>query len=261
VPALQDRVAIVTGASGAIGSDVVTRLARAGATVVAVDVRPPATETRTGSDGAIIPVALDVTDAPAVSRAVADLADRLERIDILVNAAGVFGDMTRTDRIDTATWDRYVKVNLSGPFYMIRAVLPHMVSRQWGRIVNFSSISATKGGYKQAHYASAKAGLIGLTRSIALEFAPAGLTCNAVLPGPIVTPALSQAPPDVIEAARGRIPAGRLGTISEVAAVVAFLVDPEAGYVNGVSIPVDGGAMLLQFRFARRSRHDRPPAG
>ena len=166
--------------------------------------------------------------------------------------------MTRTDRIDPDVWDRYVQVNLSGPFYVIRAVLPHMVERRWGRIVNLSSISSTEGGYRQAHYTAAKAGLIGLTRSIALEFATAGITCNAVLPGPIATEKLSAVPDDVLAAALESIPARRMGTPADIAAAVRFLASPAAGYVNGISMPVDAGAMLLQFRFARHTRYDLP---
>ena len=151
-----------------------------------------------------------------------------------------------------------VRVNLSGPFYVIRAVLPHMVERRWGRIVNLSSISSTEGGYRQAHYTAAKAGLIGLTRSIALEFATAGITCNAVLPGPIDTDKLAAVPDDVLASALESIPARRMGTPADIAAAVRFLASPEAAYVNGISMPVDAGAMLLQFRFARHTRYDLP---
>jgi 3-oxoacyl-[acyl-carrier protein] reductase len=108
------------------------------------------------------------------------------------------------------------------------------------------------------HYTAAKAGLIGLTRSIALEFATANITCNAVLPGPIATDKLDLVPSDVLEDALASIPARRMGTPGDVAAVVAFLASPEAAYVNGISMPVDAGAMLLQFKFARATRYDLP---
>ena len=246
-----DRVAVVTGAGGAIGTAIVARLAGEGATVVAVDLEAPATP---AGGSAVIPVALDVCDPDAVVTAIDSLADQLGRIDVLVNAAGVYGDMARTDRIDPAVWDRYLQVNLSGPFYVSRAVLPHMVANRFGRIVNFSSISSTAGGYRQAHYAAAKAGVEGLTRSIALEYAPVNITANAILPGPIDTPKTRQAPEDVTASAMESIPSGRFGTTDDVTAVVAFLASAEAGYVNGVSLPVDGGALLLQFRFARKTR-------
>jgi NAD(P)-dependent dehydrogenase (short-subunit alcohol dehydrogenase family) len=246
VSALGGRVALVTGSAGSIGSEIVRQLADDGATVIGADFTGDAD------------VHFDVSDAAAVRRAIDDVAAEHGRIDVLVNAAGIFGDMTRTDRIDPDVWDRYVRVNLSGPFYVIRAVLPHMVERRWGRIVNLSSISSTEGGYRQAHYTAAKAGLIGLTRSIALEFATAGITCNAVLPGPIATDKLAAVPDDVLAAALESIPARRMGTPADIAAAVRFLASPAAGYVNGISMPVDAGAMLLQFRFARHTRYDLP---
>ena len=145
----------VTGSAGSIGSEIVRQLAAEGASVVGADFAGDAD------------VRFDVSDAAAVQYAIDAVVREHGRIDVLVNAAGIFGDMTRTDRIDPDVWDRYLRVNLSGPFYVIRAVLPHMVERRWGRIVNLSSISSTEGGYRQAHYTAAKAGLIGLTRSIA----------------------------------------------------------------------------------------------
>ena len=243
---LDGRVALVTGSAGSIGSEIVRQLAAEGASVVGADFAGDAD------------VRFDVSDAAAVQYAIDAVVREHGPIDVLVNAAGIFGDMTRTDRIDPGVWDRYLRVNLSGPFYVIRAVLPHMVERRWGRIVNLSSISSTEGGYRQAHYTAAKAGLIGLTRSIALEFATAGITCNAVLPGPIDTDKLAAVPDDVLASALESIPARRMGTPADIAAAVRFLASPDAGYVNGISMPVDAGAMLLQFRFARHTRYDRP---
>jgi NAD(P)-dependent dehydrogenase (short-subunit alcohol dehydrogenase family) len=239
------RVALVTGAAGGIGRAVVDALVADGLAVIAADIRqgePP-------PEGAT-PLDLDVADAAAVQRAVDDAGP----IDVLVNAAGIYGDLARTDRIDPALWNRYLRTNASGPFYLTRAVLPHMRDQRWGRIVNVASIASTDGGYKQAHYASSKAALIGLTRSVALEFAAAGITCNAVLPGPIATPKLLETPDEVIDGMLEWVPAARLGESEEVAAVIAFLCRDEAAYVNGTSIPVDGASMLLQFKFARPSK-------
>ena len=242
---LDGRLALVTGAAGGIGRAVVERLVADGAEVVAGDLR-----FADGPPSGSVAVELDVTDAEAAQRAVDDLGRPL---DVLVNAAGIYGDLARTDRIDPELWNRYLRTNASGPFYLTRAALPGMRDQAWGRIVNVASIASTDGGYKQAHYASSKAALIGLTRSVALEFAPVGITCNAVLPGPIATPKLLATPDDVIDGMLEWVPAARLGTAEEVAAVIAFLCTDDAAYVNGSSIPVDGASMLLQFKFARRS--------
>lgn len=243
------RVAFVTGSEGAIGRRIVAHLQDRGVTVVGADL-PDSADVR-----------LDVTDAEAVDAAVDGVVAAHGRVDIVVNAAGVFGDMTRTDRIDPAVWDHYVRVDLTGPFFVIRAALRHMVERRSGRIVNVASISSTEGGYRQAHYTAAKAGLIGLTRSIALEFATAGITCNAVLPGPIDTGKIALVPDDVLAGALAAIPSHRLGQPDDIAHAVAFLADEASGYVNGISLPVDAGAMLLQFKFARPTRYDTEDAG
>jgi acetoacetyl-CoA reductase len=243
------RVAFVTGSEGAIGRRIVAHLQRRGATVVGADLPASAD------------VVLDVGDADAVDAALDRVVDEHGRLDVVVNAAGVFGDMARTDRIDPAVWDHYVRVDLTGPFFVIRAALRHMVPRRSGRIVNVASISSTEGGYRQAHYTAAKAGLIGLTRSVAVEFATAGITCNAVLPGPIATDKIALVPDDVLEGALASIPSHRLGQPDDIAHAVAFLADEASGYVNGISLPVDAGAMLLQFKFARPTRYDTEDTG
>ena len=145
-----------------------------------------------------------------------------------------------------------MQVNLSGPFYASRAVLPGMLERRWGRIVNISSMSS-RGAYKQPSYGATKEGLIGLTKTVALEFAAAGITANAVLPGLIATPKALAAPDDIMRAALDAIPANRLGTPEEVGDLVAFLASESAAYINGAAITVDGGTTLLQLKFARKS--------
>ena len=199
-----------------------------------------------------MPLACDIGDCAAVDAMVRDAIARCETVDILVNNAGVFDQIGSTLRFDPAAWDHDVHVNLSGPFYATRAVLPGMLERRWGRIVNISSMSS-RGAYKQPSYGATKEGLIGLTKTVALEFAAAGITANAVLPGLIATPKALAAPEDIMRAARDAIPAGRLGTTTEVADLVAFLASDAAAYVNGAAITVDGGTTLLQLRFARKS--------
>lgn len=221
--------ALVTGAQGALGAEVVAQFEAAGYDVVGIDLPD-----------------LDITDRDAV----ASLPD----VDVCANVAGVFGEFVRADRISTESWDRYLAVNLTGHFNVCQRVLPHMREQGFGRIVNVASIASVDGHYRAAHYAAAKAGLIGLTRSIALEYAAAGVTANAVLPGPIDTPNVRLTPAEILEDSCQWIPAGRFATVAEVAALIVFLASPEASFVNGASIPVDGAAMLLQFRFARKPK-------
>lgn len=223
--------ALVTGASGAVGSEVVRQFEKQGLDVIGVDLPD-----------------LDITDRSAVAALPAE-------IDVCANVAGLFGEFIRADQISTESWDRYLAVNLTGHFNVCQRVLPHMREQGYGRIVNVASIAAYDGSYRAAHYAAAKAGLIGLTRSIALEYAAFGVTANAVMPGVIETPnVVAAAPADVLEDSKKWIPADRFATVEEVAALIVFLASPEASYVNGASIPVDGGSLLLQFRFARKPK-------
>ena len=245
-------VALVTGAAGGLGRAIVAALRRDGARVGAVDLDPPDV-TRWDADGPeIVPLACDVASNDAVEAMVAEAVDRGGPVDVLVNNAGVFDNIGSTLRFGTAAWERAVQVNLAGPFYLTRAVLPGMLANGWGRIVNISSMSS-RGAYKQASYGATKEGLIGLTKTVALEFAAAGITANAVLPGLIGTPKALAAPDDILAAAIDAIPAGRTGTPEEVGDLVAFLASDAAAYVNGAAITVDGGATLLQLKFARTS--------
>lgn len=223
--------ALVTGAAGAVGAEVVRRFEAMGYDVMGVDLPD-----------------LDITDRDAVRALPAE-------IDVCANVAGLFGEFIRADQITTESWDRYLAVNLTGHFNVCQRVLPHMRTQGYGRIVNVASIASLDGNYRAAHYAAAKAGLIGLTRSIALEYAASGVTANAVMPGIIDTPNVRDAsPPGVLEDSMQWVPAGRCATVEEVAALIAFLASPEASYVNGAAIPVDGAALLLQFRFARKPK-------
>ncbi len=229
-------IAVVTGARGGIGRGIVDRLRADGHEVVGVDVDD-----------------LDVADADATAALVERVVATHGRIDILVNNAGVFAAVGFVHKLDPDAFDREVAVNLSGPFFLMRAAVGPMLRQGYGRIVNISSISSG-GAYKQAAYGASKLGLISLTKTFANEFAPAGITVNAVLPGLIETDKVMAAPSDIRAIALATIPAGRMGTVSEVADVVAYLAREESAYINGAAIPVDGGAMTNQLRFGPRSR-------
>src|ERR1700761_814464 len=159
------------------------------------------------------------------------------------NNAGVTVDKT-VRRMTPEEWDHVIHINLSGAFYLSRAVLQPMLDRGYGRIVNISSVIGSAGGFGQANYASAKSGLFGLTMSLALETATKGITINTVTPGFITTDMTAAVPPAAMDKIIARIPAGRLGEPNEVARVVEFLADPESGYITGQVYPINGGLYM-----------------
>jgi len=177
------------------------------------------------------------------ARVIDEVIDQHGHLDILVNNAGITVDKT-VRKMTPAEWDRVIHVNLSGAFYLSRAVLQHMLDRGYGRIVNISSVVGSAGGFGQANYAAAKSGMFGLTMSLALETASKGITVNTVTPGYISTEMTAVIPADVMEKIVSRIPVGRLGDPNEVARVVEFLADPESAYITGQVYPVNGGLYM-----------------
>ena len=176
-------------------------------------------------------------------RVIEEVIDQHGHLDILVNNAGITVDKT-VRKMTPEEWDRVLHVNLSGAFYLSRAILQHMLDRGYGRIVNISSVIGSAGGFGQANYAAAKSGMFGLTMSLALETANKGITVNTVTPGYITTEMTAAVPGDVMERLVARIPVGRLGEPNEVARVVEFLADPESGYITGQVYPVNGGLYM-----------------
>jgi len=165
------------------------------------------------------------------------------QLDILVNNAGITIDRT-VRKMPPEEWDHVVQVNLSGAFYLSRAVLQHMLDRGSGRIINISSVIGSSGNIGQANYAAAKSGMFGLTMSLALETARKGITVNSVTPGYITTDMTAAVPPEVMAKVIAKIPAGRLGEPGEVARVVEFLADPESGYITGQVYAINGGLYM-----------------
>jgi acetoacetyl-CoA reductase len=176
-------------------------------------------------------------------RVIGEVMDRHGHLDILVNNAGITVDKT-VRKMAPEEWDHVIHVNLSGAFYLSRAVLQHMLDRGYGRIVNISSVIGSAGGFGQANYAAAKSGMFGLTMSLALETASKGITVNTVTPGFITTDMTAAVPAAAMEKIVARIPVGRLGEPGEVARVVEFLADPESGYITGQVYPVNGGLYM-----------------
>jgi NAD(P)-dependent dehydrogenase (short-subunit alcohol dehydrogenase family) len=230
---LTGQTALVTGASRGIGHDLAEALAHAGAHVLA------GVRSETDLEGAgIEPVELDVRDRTSVEAAV----ERAGRLDILVNNAGLG---TNHDALDATEeeWDELMAVNLKGAFTVCQVAGRHMVERGYGRIVNMSSQAAQVGIPRHAAYSASKAGLEGLTRVLALEWGPHNVTVNAVAPTFIRTPGTAERldDPAFLEDVVSRIPVGRVGTTTEVAAAVIFLASPAASLVNGTTLAVDGG--------------------
>jgi 3-oxoacyl-[acyl-carrier protein] reductase len=243
---LDGKVALVTGATGGIGAAIAGALHARGAKVALTGRRAAELEAlaaRLGDRAQVFPA--DLADPPAAPRLVEAVEGALGgQLDILVNNAGLTRDMLAL-RMGDADWAAVLEVDLSAPFRLARAALRGMMRRRWGRIVSIASIVGVTGNAGQANYAAAKAGLIGMTKSLAQEVATRGVTCNVVAPGFVAT-AMTDA---LGEAQRAklleRIPAGRIGAPADVAAAVVYLASEEAGWVTGQTLHVNGGMAMV----------------
>jgi len=239
---LSNRVAIVTGSARGIGRAIALKLAEVGATVVVNDVdeaEPVAEEVRAMNRQSLAVLA-NVSLSSDVATLVDTTISNYGRVDILVNNAGIARDQLLL-RMSDEDWDEVLNVNLKSVFLCTRAVLRHMIKQRWGRIVSISSIVGIVGNAGQANYASAKAGIIGFTRTIAREVASRGITVNAIAPGFIDTKMTQQLEENQRQELMRRIPLGYLGSPRDVAEAVAFLASEEARYITGQVLNVDGG--------------------
>jgi 3-oxoacyl-[acyl-carrier protein] reductase len=247
VLSLHERVALITGAARGIGAATARLFARAGARVALLDrEREPLDALArqiTDADGRAMPLTADVTDDGAVRAAVGRVIDTWHRVDVLVNNAGVLRD-ARLEKVADEDWSLTLDVNARGAMACARAVVPHMLAAGSGRILSATSVSARSGNFGQTVYSASKGAIIGMTHTWARELGPKGITANAVAPGFIDTDMTKSVPPKVIERLLARLPAGRLGTADEVAAVYLFLASDLAGFMNGAIVGVDGGALL-----------------
>jgi 2-hydroxycyclohexanecarboxyl-CoA dehydrogenase len=229
------KTAVVTGGGSGIGQAVAQRLRADGLDVATIDLKPSDVD---------LAFTADVTDRSQVDAALSEIRGRLGPVTVLVNAAGLDG-FKRFTNITFEDWQRVIDVNLNGVFHTIQAALPDMVEAGWGRIVNISSSSTHSGTAYMAHYVAAKSAVNGLTKSLALEYGPHGITVNAVPPGFIDTPMLRSAEAQGflgdVEQSIARTPVRRMGKPEDIAAACAFLVSEEAGYITGQILGVNGG--------------------
>ena len=240
---LRDRIALVTGAASGIGAATARRFAREGATVAINDAKPEGLDAVAGEIRAAGAKALvlpgDVTKKADCERIVQDVTRTFGRLDILINNAGINRDAMAA-KMTEEQWDAVLSVNLKGTFLCAQAALPGMRERAWGRVVNTSSIGSL-GNIGQANYAASKAGVIGLTKTLALEYAKYGVTVNAIAPGPVMTAMLAGVPDAIRERIIAQVPVGRIASPDEIAGVHVFLASEEAAFITGQVIFADGG--------------------
>ena len=243
---LSDRVALVTGASRGIGRAIARQLARQGATVVAAargeNAQPVAGEI-VAAGGRAEAIALDVTDEGMAETAVGAVLERHGRFDILVNNAGIARDQLLL-RLKREDWNAVLGTNLTAAFALTQAALKPMIRQRGGRIISISSVVGQAGNAGQANYAASKAGLIGFTKSVALEVASRGITANVVAPGLVETEMTREIAEKAREHWEAKIPLRRLGTPDDIAAAVCFLASDEASYITGQVLAVNGGMYM-----------------
>ena len=239
---LSGRIALVTGGASGIGLGIARRLLADGAQLAVLDLDGRAASAAAGELGeGVLPVTADVTSSADVDGAVALVEKELGGVDILVCSAGIGGESLRTADVSDEEWERVFAVNCNGVFYCNRAVIPGMVDRRYGRIVNVASIAGKEGNPMAAAYSASKAAVIGMTKSIGKDLAGTGVLVNSIAPAVIRTPILEQLSPEHVDYMVARIPLGRVGEPAEVAALVSYLASEECSFATGACFDISGG--------------------
>ena len=242
---LTGKTALVTGASGGIGGEIARALHKAGATVTLSGTRLAPLEALAAELGARVHVATcDLSDAASVEALPKAAVAAMGSVDVLVNNAGITRDNLFM-RMSDDEWQSVLDVNLTSTFRLCRGVLRGMMKARWGRIVNISSVVGATGNPGQGNYAASKAGMVGMSKSLAAEVASRGITVNCVAPGFITTAMTEKLNDEQKARILTQVPAGRMGEVGEIAAAVLYLASPEAGYVTGTTLHVNGGMAML----------------
>ena len=247
---LKDKIALVTGAAGGIGQSIASTLAANGARVVYADIDIEAARQYASATPGAIALHMDVTDEAEVEAVMAETVERLGGLDILVNNAGIntMAHRVNIDQFPTAEWDRILRVDLTGLFLVSKAASKHMLPHKSGRIINIASVMGLVPARLQCAFVAAKAGVVNLTRAMALELGSQGVLVNCIAPGSILTEGTKKLFysedgqfSERVQGLLSHIPVGRPGSCEEIASATLFLAAPESSYINGAILPVDGG--------------------
>lgn len=243
----QNQVVIVTGSTRGIGAEIARAFAKSGASVVICgrnrEKLKQMTEEIKGLNAQVLAVQSDISRMDSAVELINQTVKTFGKVDVLVNNAGITRDNLLV-RMNEEQWDQVIQTNLKGTFNCIKAVTRQMMKQRSGRIINITSVVGQIGNAGQANYAASKAGIIGLTKSVAKELASRNITCNAVAPGFIETEMTAVLSENVVDSLKSQVPAGRLGSVGDVAETVCFLAGPGAAYITGQVINVDGGMVM-----------------
>lgn len=248
---LTNKVAVVTGGAKGLGREDALVLAKAGADIVIVDINKEGAEqtaeevTKIGRKA--LAMAIDITDRTAVQGVAEKVKNQFGGADILINNAAMLNNLSQIEKMNDSLWQRDLDINLTGTYYCTKAFFPHMKGKKWGRIINMASVAGTLGGFGQASYSTTKAGILGFTKTVALEGARFGITCNAIVGGVFATDMTNAMPQEMQQRVLNRIPMRKFGKPDDVAKAIVFLASENASYITGVALNVTGGLELFGF--------------